>query len=119
MNPNDEPDQDHRPALLRDFLIFQLKLLIDGAKDAVLIPVSIAAVAADLIRGHRRRPALFYRVLDLSERFDLWLNVHAAASGAEHDADGMFGTSEAGSPTFVGKLEQLVRGGDAPRRSPR
>lgn len=105
-----------RATLLRDFLIFQLKLLIDGAKDVVLFQASIGAVVIDLIRGRRRNPGLFYRVLSVSERFDLWLNVHAAAEqAAQGEEDGLFGSSAAGSPTLVGKLEQMWRGGDVPR----
>jgi hypothetical protein len=34
----------------------------------------------------------------------------------EATGDGLFGGSKAGSKTMVGKLEQLVRGGDEPRR---
>jgi hypothetical protein len=101
--------------LIRDFLIFQLKLLIDGAKDLVLFQVSILAVLVDLVRGRRRNPGFFYRVLSLSERFDLWLNLHAAAEVAGKGEDGLFGASEAGSSTLVGKLEQMWRGGDQPR----
>lgn len=104
-----------RSTLLRDFLIFQLKLVIDGAKDVVLFQLSILAVVVDLLRGRRRNPGLFYRVLSVSERFDLWLNVHAAAEAAGEGEDGLFGASKAGSDTLVGKLEQMWRGGDEPR----
>ena len=41
----------------------------------------------------------------MSERFDLWLNLHGAALRAESDEDGLFGVSEAGSNTLLGKLE--------------
>lgn len=114
MRSKNEPSRS-RTTLLRDFLIFQLKLLIDGAKDVVVFQVSILAVLFDLIRGRRRNPGLFYRVLAASERFDLWLNLHGAAEAAGKGDDGLFGASAAGSPTLVGKLEELWRGGDEPR----
>ena len=50
----------------------------------------------------------------VSERFDLWLNLHGATEGAEEDVDGLFGGSEAGSDTLLGQIEQMVRGGDEP-----
>ena len=50
----------------------------------------------------------------VSERLDLWLNLHGTAEGAESDADGLFGRSEAGSDTMLGRLDQPVRGADAP-----
>lgn len=104
-----------RGTTIRDFLIFQLKLLIDGVKDMALIWLSTLALVADLITGRGRKPRLFYGVMRLGERFDLWLNLYAPSDGAEDDEDGLFGISRAGSPTLVGKLEELVRGGDEPR----
>ena len=101
----------------RDFAIFQLKLLIDGMKDGMVFTVSFVAFAADLIFKRHGQRRFFYRVLRLSERFDLWLNLHGAAERAETDPDGLFGVSEAGSDTLLGALEQITRGGDEPRGS--
>lgn len=108
-----------RGVVLRDFLIFQLKLLLDGAKDAILFTVSIVAMVLDIIAGRGRRPRLFYSVLRFSERFDLWLNLNGAIErldAGEAGEDGLFGASEAGSDTLLGRIEQAVRGGDEPRR---
>lgn len=96
--------------LLRDVLIFQVKLLLDGLKDVVLVQLSIGAAILDFVLGRKGRPLLFYRVLRASERFDLWLNLNGAATQAESTPDGLFGASEAGSNSLLGKLEQLVRG---------
>lgn len=104
-----------RRTTIRDFLIFQLKLVIDGVKDMALIWLSTLALLVDLITGRGEKPRLFYGVMRLGERFDLWLSLYASAADAEDDADGLFGISAAGSPTLVGKLEELVRGGDEPR----
>jgi hypothetical protein len=104
-----------RGVLIRDFLIFLAKLGLDGFKDAILIQLSIVAVVVDLFFSGRRR-RLLYRVMQLGERFDLWLNLHGALSKGEGTGDGLFGGSRAGSPSLVGKVEQMVRGGDEPRR---
>jgi len=100
---------------IRDFLIFQIKLLLDGAKDVAVFQLSILAILLDLITGRGRKPRLFYGVLRLSERFDLWLNLHGAAEGLDDTDDGLFGASPAGSPTLLGQLEAWVRGGDEPK----
>lgn len=100
---------------IRDFLIFQLKLLLDGAKDVALFNLSVLALVADLVFRNRDGRPWFYGVLELSERFDLWLNLHAPARDVETTDDGLFGVSAAGSPTFLGRLEDLIRGGDEPR----
>ncbi len=105
-----------RAVTIRDFLIFQIKLILDGLKDVVLMSVSAAAVVLDIVSGAGHRPRLFYSVLRISERFDLWLNLNGATSGFDGSGDGLFGASTAGSNTFLGQLEQFVRGGDVPRR---
>ncbi len=102
---------------IRDFLIFQTKLLLDGLKDVAVFNLSVIAFVLDLVSGRGRRPRYFYAVLRLSERFDLWLNLHGPAEGLDETDDGLFGASAAGSPTLVGQLEQWIRGGDEPRRS--
>ena len=102
-----------RKVTLRDFFIFQLKLLIDGLKGLVLLNVSAVAVVLDMIAGKGSRPRLFYSVLRSSERFDLWLNLTGALErleGGEAGEDGLFGASEAGSDSPLGELEQMVRG---------
>jgi hypothetical protein len=100
---------------LRDFLIFQTKLVLDGAKDVAVFNLSIGALVLDVVSGRGRRPRWFYGILRLSERIDLWLNLHGAAAGAEATGDGLFGSGAAGSPTFLGRLEKALRGGDEPR----
>ena len=106
--------QATRSVLFRDFLIFQMKLWLDGFKDLLMIQLSIIAVVVDLFFGGRRK-RLFYKVIRLGERIDLWLNLHGALSKAEETGDGLFGASRAGSKTMLGQLEQAVRGGDEPR----
>ncbi len=107
-----------RSVTLRDFLIFQLKLWLDGFKDVAVIGLSAGAMVLDLIAGRGRRPRLFYSVVRLSERFDLWLNLNGAMERLDTGdvEDGLFGASTAGDDTLLGQLEDLVRGGDEPKR---
>ncbi len=65
-----------RNATLRDFAIFQVKLLLDGAIDLFAFWVSIGAIAIDVIAGRGKRPRLSYSVVRMSERFDKWINLH-------------------------------------------
>jgi hypothetical protein len=107
-----------RGVTFRDFAIFQLKLALDGLKDILVFNVSIGAMLIDLIAGRGKRPRLFYSVLRGSERFDAWLNLHGVVErmDAEGGEDGLFGASDAGSDSLVGRLEEMFRGGDEPRR---
>ena len=105
-----------RGVTLRDFAIFQIKLVLDGSKDAVVFGLSIGAMILDFIAGRGRRPRLFYSVMKMSEKFDLWLNLHASLEKIDETDDGLFGASEAGEDTLLGQIEQLVRGGDEPKK---
>lgn len=106
-----------RSVTLRDFVIFQVKLALDGGKDLVAFNLSIVAIVIDFIAGRGRRPRLFYSVVRMSERFDKWLNLHGVMERLDEGEtdDGLFGASEAGSDTLLGQIEQLVRGGDEPK----
>ncbi|HET7229591.1 MAG TPA: hypothetical protein VFJ16_06285 [Longimicrobium sp.] len=106
--------------LARDFLLFALKLVVDGLKDVVLVQAGILAFCVDMIlvltTGTRR--GFFYTVLELGERFDLWLNLYNPASRAASNPQGLFGESRAGDATFLGEMEELVRGGPEPAARP-
>lgn len=106
-----------RSVTFRDFLIFQLKLWLDGLKGVAVITLSTGAMVLDFIAGQGRRPRLFYTVVRVSERFDRWLNLYAAVERMEagESDDGLFGASTAGEDTLLGQIEKLTRGGDVPR----
>ena len=100
---------------VRDFAIFQPKLLIDGLKDGAVFTMSFVAFGVDLLLRRHGRRRCFYKMMRVSEKFDLWLNLHGATEGAESDADGLFGRSEAGttqcwvrsSRSFEGAMNRL------------
>lgn len=70
------PVRTSRSLLLRDFIVFQVKLAADGLRDIVAINLSIVAIVIDLLAGRERRFGLFYGVVRLSERFENWLKLH-------------------------------------------
>ena len=96
--------------LVRDMLIFQVKLFLDGVKDIVLSPLAILAVVWDLIpsrKGYRGRT--FYQVLRMGERFDLWLNLYTPAKEARTRGEGLLEAGAHSADSLVGKIEQLAR----------
>jgi hypothetical protein len=103
-----------RWVILRDLLIFQMKLFLDGAKDVVLAPLSLIAAALDLLFPGPRPGSRFYRVMRMGERFDRWLSLFSAADKATALEDGLFGASRAGTESMLGKLEELVIGHEEP-----
>ena len=65
-----------RLRLLRDVVVFQVKLGLEAALDIMLIPVSLGAAGLDLVLGNWRQPRWFHAVLRFGERcerrIDLW-----------------------------------------------
>lgn len=103
-----------KSVVLRDLIIFQVKLALDGLKDIAFMPLSIAAAALDVLFPGPRVGHRFYAVLAIGEKFDRWLNLFGAATEADAATGGLFGASRAGSPTMLGRLESLVLGHDEP-----
>ncbi len=64
-----------RLQLVRDVAVLQIKLVVDGMRDAVLIPVSLIAAAWGLLRGGENAGRELRRVLNLARRSERWINV--------------------------------------------
>ncbi len=74
---NDGPD---RWMLIRDVAVFQVKLLFDGFRDLLLLPVSLVAGILSLVRGGARPGPEFYDLLRAGQRSERWINLFGAAS---------------------------------------
>jgi hypothetical protein len=72
----DQSDHETRWRLVRDVVVFQIKLGMEAILDLTLIPVSLAAAAMDFLLGNWRQPRWFHAVLRFGERcehrIDLW-----------------------------------------------
>lgn len=102
----------NRNVTVRDFAIFQLKLVLDGMKDFFAIWLSIGAIILDVIAGRGRRPRLFYSVVRASERFDKWINLHSVVQRMDEEGseDGFFGGMNDEEDTLVTEIDRLVKG---------
>lgn len=73
---------------LRDFAVFQCKLLLDGLKDFVLLNLSVIAIVFDAVSGRMTHPRSFYGVVRLSRRFEEWLKLHRLRGARIDDEEG-------------------------------
>ncbi len=108
-----ETAQQPRRRLLRDVLVFQGKLFLDGLRDVALSPASLVLALVDLLSGDRSG-GRFYRLLELGRRSDHWINLFGAADppsgAADATATGEDHTARAASvDDVVGRVEDLVR----------
>lgn len=65
--------------MVRDAVIFQIKLIVDGIRDFILIPVSIIATIISLTRPGSRSGSEFYEVVAFGRRTEKAINLFGAA----------------------------------------
>lgn len=96
-------EPDSRAALIRESLVFQVKLLVDGTRDFLLVPVALVATLVGLLRGGTDPGREFQRVLELGRQSEQWINLFG-----KHDPVGEAG--QAGSlDMLLTRAEQVVR----------
>lgn len=66
-------------ALARDVIGFQLKLLLDTARDLITSPIALVAAALDFLLIRQQSPRYFRGVLRLGKRSEEWIDLWAAA----------------------------------------
>lgn len=64
-----------RMALARQAAVLQIKLIVDGARDAALIPISLVAAIIGIFRGGEDADREFHEVLKLGRRTERWINL--------------------------------------------
>lgn len=64
-----------RGALIRNTAVFQLKLMADGFRDLVLLPVALIASLIGLVKGGDEPEREFNRVLEVGRASEKWINL--------------------------------------------
>ena len=70
-----ETDKSKRGELVRNTVVFQLKLMADGFRDLVLLPVSLVATLIGLLRGGDEPEREFLRVIEVGRGTEQWINL--------------------------------------------
>ncbi len=78
---NNHPTQaNQRAEVVRDTLVLQLKLIVDGLRDLALMPVCLGASLWGLVR-HQRNPGRYlYRVLSYGKMSERWIGLFDEAN---------------------------------------
>lgn len=64
-----------RGTLIRNTVVFQLKLMADGFRDLVLLPVSLIATVIGLLRGGDEPDREFNQVIQVGRDSEQWINL--------------------------------------------
>jgi hypothetical protein len=68
-------DNSKRLELLRNSVVFQLKLMADGFRDLLLLPISLIASLVGLLRGGDDPEREFNEVIKLGRRTEQWIDL--------------------------------------------
>lgn len=94
-----EKEPSSRASLFRESLVFQLKLMADGFRDLVLVPVSLIATLAGMLRGGSEPDREFRQVIALGKQTEAWINLfgnheESAGSGQAASLDALLNRAE-------------------------
>ena len=88
--------------LLRDLLGFQIKLALDAARELVMIPLTLAAAALDLLLARSQPPRYFHQMQRWGDRCEEWINTFVR----RYDS---YAPTRADIDALLGGVERLVR----------
>lgn len=95
--------------LLRDVIVLQAKLVVDGLRDLVLVPASLIAGFISLVSGKDGVPGpQFYSLLGVGKQSEHWINLFGALQNAPPDMEQTVPFPDADMDEILGRLEKFV-----------
>ena len=92
----------------------QIKLLADGMRDAMLIPISLVAAIVGLLRGGDEPEREFRRVIKLGLRSERWINLfgHHRPLSKVHPAKSLDEVLEQAEAVVIGQIRKSRTAGE-------
>jgi hypothetical protein len=98
-----------RWTLLRDLGVLQVKLIVDGMRDLILVPASLIAGIISIASGKDGRPgSQFYHLLAWGKESELWINLFGAVKNAPEAIEQPRPFGDQDIDDIVGRLESFV-----------
>jgi len=109
MPRNKEDSAPERWTLIRDVGVLQFKLLIDGLRDLLLVPLSLVAGLISLLQSKDGRPGpQFYHLLAWGKQTEIWINLFGAVDNSPEKIEQPHPFGEKDIDDIVGRLETFV-----------
>ncbi len=107
--PDEVPSPADRRTVIRDVVVLQLKLVVDGLRDVVLVPASLIAGLLSIVSSHDGRPGnQFYRLLAFGKRSERYINLFGALANAPADVAPPANADDADIDQVVSRLEAYL-----------
>ena len=103
------PQRPGHWTLIRDVGVLQVKLLIDGFRDLLLLPASFIAGILSLLQSSDGKPGpQFYRLIAVGKQSERWINLFGALKNAPENAVPGVNFGEADIDDIVTKVETFI-----------
>ena len=111
MEPKPHSEEQRAPlwVLIRDVGVLQVKLIIDGLRDLLLVPASLVAGVVSLIRAENGIPGPeFYQLVSVGKQSEQWINLFGALRNAPPDVAPQERFGEADMDDLISRVESFV-----------
>jgi hypothetical protein len=83
LQPDNNAQESPTWTLIRDVAVLQVKLLVDGARDLILVPASLIAGIVSIAKSQDGKPGpQFYRLVGIGKQSERWINLFGAFDNA-------------------------------------
>ncbi len=97
-----------RWTLIRDVGLLQVKLIVDGFRDLLLVPASLVAGIISVFSSEPEEQTAFYRVVCIGKQSEKWINLFSAYDNAPQSLKDEYEFERAGIDDLVDKVETFV-----------
>ena len=107
--PQEEEQLAPMWVLIRDVGVLQVKLIIDGLRDLLLVPASLIAGVVSLVRAENGRPGPeFYQLVSVGRQSERWINLFGALRNAPPDVVPQDHFGDANMDEIISRVEHFV-----------
>ena len=106
-----ESDSSHPPlwTLIRDIAVLQVKLVVDGVRDVILVPTSLIAGIVSLAKTKDGKPGTeFYTLVSVGRQSERWINLFGAIRNAPPELVEQRHFGDADIDEIVSRVESFV-----------
>ncbi len=95
--------------MLRDLGVLQVKLIVDGLRDIILVPASLVAGIISIASAKDGKPGLqFYHLLAWGKESEAWINLFGAVRNSPEEIKQPRPFGDRDIDDIVGRLESFV-----------
>ena len=106
-----EDNETHPPlwTLIRDIAVLQVKLIVDGLRDLILVPASLVAGIISLGKTKDGVPGTeFYTLVGVGKQSERWINLFGAYKNAPPEVTEQKHFGDADIDDIVSRVESFV-----------